>query len=101
MIQLPRFVPWDLACDASTVPPPSDDEAALHSSSFYRLLRANRSLQIDPRRKNPDEQPPKNPIRMPVIDTDNGQMDIVLTAGAWTGYSLLNYTKIYIRIRKS
>lgn len=35
------------------------------------------TFQIDPRRKNPDEQPPKNPIRMPVIDTDNGQMDVI------------------------
>jgi ATP-dependent Clp protease, protease subunit len=33
--------------------------------------------QIDPRRKNPDDQPPKNPVRMPVIDTDNGQMDVL------------------------
>lgn len=36
-----------------------------------------KKLQIDPRRKNPDEQPPKNPVRMPVIDTDNGQMDVI------------------------
>lgn len=34
-------------------------------------------LKIDPRRKNPDELPPKNPVRMPVIDTDNGQMDVI------------------------
>lgn len=33
--------------------------------------------KIDPRRKNPDEQPERNPIRMPVIDTDNGQMDVI------------------------
>ena len=32
---------------------------------------------MDPRRKNPDEAPPSNPVRMPVIDTENGQMDVV------------------------
>lgn len=35
------------------------------------------NLQIDPRRKNPDEKPPTNPVRMPVIDSDNGQMDVI------------------------
>ena len=34
-------------------------------------------LKVDPRRKNPDEQVPKNPVRMPVIDTDSGQMDVL------------------------
>lgn len=41
------------------------------SHHFYLLA------QIDPRRKNPDEKPPANPVRMPVIDTDNGQMDVI------------------------
>jgi len=33
--------------------------------------------EIDPRRKNPDEKPPPSPVRMPVIDTGEGQMDVV------------------------
>ncbi|KAI2493712.1 Clp protease [Fragilaria crotonensis] len=33
--------------------------------------------EIDPRRKNPDERPPANPVRMPVIDTGDGQMDVI------------------------
>jgi len=33
--------------------------------------------EVDPRRKNPDEQPPSAPVRMPVIDTDSGQMDVL------------------------
>jgi len=33
--------------------------------------------EVDPRRKDPDEAPPANPVRMPVIDTDNGQMDVI------------------------
>lgn len=34
--------------------------------------------EIDPRRKNPDEQPPSAPVRMPVIDTEGGgQMDVI------------------------
>jgi ATP-dependent Clp protease, protease subunit len=34
-------------------------------------------LQIDPRRKNPDDKPPAAPVRMPMIDTDGGQMDVI------------------------
>lgn len=33
--------------------------------------------KVDPRRKDPDQKPSTNPIRMPVIDTDNGQMDVI------------------------
>jgi len=34
--------------------------------------------EVDPRRKNPDEQPPPPPVRMPVIETQEGQqMDVV------------------------
>ena len=32
---------------------------------------------MDPRRKNPDEKPPSAPVRMPVIDTGDGQMDVI------------------------
>lgn len=34
-------------------------------------------FQVDPRRKDPDDKPPANPVRMPVIDTDGGQMDVI------------------------
>jgi len=33
--------------------------------------------EVDPRRKNPDEKPPAPPVRMPVIDTGDGQMDVI------------------------
>mmetsp|Transcript_11616 Transcript_11616/g.23589 ORF Transcript_11616/g.23589 Transcript_11616/m.23589 type:complete len:272 (+) Transcript_11616:77-892(+) len=33
--------------------------------------------EVDPRRRDPDDQPPANPVRMPVIDTDAGQMDVL------------------------
>lgn len=33
--------------------------------------------QVDPRRKNPDDQPPPSPVRMPVIDSGDGQMDVI------------------------
>lgn len=33
--------------------------------------------EVDPRRKNPDEKPPAPPVRMPIIDTQEGQMDVV------------------------
>jgi ATP-dependent Clp endopeptidase proteolytic subunit ClpP len=34
-------------------------------------------VQIDPRRKDPDKKPEPSPVRMPVIDTGDGQMDVV------------------------
>lgn len=34
-------------------------------------------IKVDPRRKNPDEKPPAPPVRMPVIDTGTGQMDVI------------------------
>jgi len=33
--------------------------------------------EVDPRRKNPDDKPPQAPVRMPMIDTDAGQMDVI------------------------
>jgi len=33
--------------------------------------------EVDPRRRNPDEAPPTGPVRMPVIDTGDGQMDVI------------------------
>jgi ATP-dependent Clp endopeptidase proteolytic subunit ClpP len=43
----------------------------------FVLLKWQPHIQIDPRRKDSDDKPPTNPIRMPVIDTDNGQMDVI------------------------
>ena len=34
-------------------------------------------MQIDPRRKNPDEQPARGPVRMPVVDDGTSQKDVV------------------------
>eukprot|EP00549_Striatella_unipunctata_P005159 CAMPEP_0118681750 /NCGR_PEP_ID=MMETSP0800-20121206/5109_1 /TAXON_ID=210618 ORGANISM="Striatella unipunctata, Strain CCMP2910" /NCGR_SAMPLE_ID=MMETSP0800 /ASSEMBLY_ACC=CAM_ASM_000638 /LENGTH=261 /DNA_ID=CAMNT_0006578075 /DNA_START=27 /DNA_END=812 /DNA_ORIENTATION=- len=33
--------------------------------------------EVDPRRKDPDEKPAVPPVRMPVIDTEGGQMDVI------------------------
>lgn len=55
---------WLLLCDFS-----------LSYTNVSNLIRTH--TQIDPRRKDPDDKPPANPVRMPVIDTDNGQMDVI------------------------
>ena len=51
------------------------------SSSPYRriptLMPEEPQPEVDPRRRNPDEQPPAAPVRMPVIDTEGGQMDVI------------------------
>lgn len=41
------------------------------------MLSLSLHPQVDPRRRNPDEKPNTNPVRMPVIDTDKGQMDVM------------------------
>ena len=38
---------------------------------------SNRRKQVDPRRKNPDEQPSRGPVRMPVVDSDGSQKDVI------------------------
>jgi len=50
-------------------------KAALRSSSTK--LFSDPEPEVDPRRKNPDEKPPSPPVRMPVIDTGSGQMDVI------------------------
>ncbi|KAG7351027.1 ATP-dependent Clp protease, proteolytic subunit ClpP [Nitzschia inconspicua] len=45
--------------------------------SQWTMMPDDPQPEVDPRRKNPDEQPPSAPVRMPVIDTDNGQMDVI------------------------
>ena len=32
---------------------------------------------MDPRRKNPDDQPARGPVRMPVVDDGKGQKDVM------------------------
>merc|ERR1711906_88885 len=34
-------------------------------------------MGVDPRRKNPDEQPARNPVRVPVVDDGTSQKDVV------------------------
>jgi len=49
-----------------------------YSNNFGRDLRMDEpEPEVDPRRKNPDEKPPAPPVRMPVIDTGTGQMDVI------------------------
>lgn len=33
--------------------------------------------EVDPRRKNPDEQPQRGPVTMPVVDAESGQKDVI------------------------
>ncbi|KAL7501633.1 hypothetical protein ACHAWT_010649 [Skeletonema menzelii] len=33
--------------------------------------------RVDPRRKNPDEQPARGPVRMPVVETGGSQKDVI------------------------
>ena len=51
------------------------------SNSPYRriptMMPEEPQPEVDPRRRNPDEQPPAAPVRMPVIDTEGGQMDVI------------------------
>ena len=46
-------------------------------SSPWRMMPDEPEPEVDPRRRNPDEQPPNSPVRMPVIDTEKGQMDVM------------------------
>ena len=51
------------------------------SNSPYRriptMMPEEPQPEVDPRRRNPDDQPPAAPVRMPVIDTEGGQMDVI------------------------
>ena len=52
-------------------------ERSISYTSSLSLSLHFYSTQIDPRPKTPDEKPPASPVRMPVIDTDSGQMDVI------------------------
>mmetsp|Transcript_23148 Transcript_23148/g.44089 ORF Transcript_23148/g.44089 Transcript_23148/m.44089 type:complete len:266 (-) Transcript_23148:89-886(-) len=47
------------------------------NSKWTMMPEGDPAPEIDPRRKDPDDKPPANPVRMPMIDTDNGQMDVI------------------------
>jgi len=51
-------------------------DAATTITSSWTMMPDEPIPEVDPRRKNPDETPAP-PVRMPVIDTDNGQMDVI------------------------
>jgi len=51
--------------------------ALMLQNEKWTMMPDEPSPEIDPRRKNPDEKPPQPPVRMPMIDTDNGQMDVI------------------------
>ena len=53
--------------------------SAFFSGDSYTSPRMDEpDPEIDPRRKNPDEQPDRAPVRMPVIDMGDGkQMDVI------------------------
>ena len=50
---------------------------AVTSTARSSRLFSEPAPEVDPRRKNPDEKPPAPPVRMPVIDTGSGQMDVI------------------------
>jgi len=46
-------------------------------SSRWTMMPDDPQPEVDPRRKDPDDKPPPSPVRMPVIDTGDGQMDVI------------------------
>mmetsp|Transcript_41734 Transcript_41734/g.61091 ORF Transcript_41734/g.61091 Transcript_41734/m.61091 type:complete len:274 (-) Transcript_41734:432-1253(-) len=48
-----------------------------YNAAGIRLMPEEPQPEVDPRRKDPDDQPPSPPVRMPVIDTEKGQMDVI------------------------
>jgi ATP-dependent Clp endopeptidase proteolytic subunit ClpP len=54
---------------------PTVVQRAIHSK--WTMMPEEPQPEVDPRRKNPDEAPPPSPVRMPVIDTGKGQMDVI------------------------
>jgi len=46
-------------------------------NTFPSMMPEEEPPEIDPRRKNPDEQPIRPPPMMPVVDVGGGQMDVI------------------------
>ena len=42
-----------------------------------RMAPEEPAPEVDPRRKDPDPSRPIPPVRMPVVDTQDGQMDVI------------------------
>jgi len=54
------------------------DIMSIHSSSNIRMQPPKEpDPEVDPRRKNPDDQPARGPVRMPVVEDGASQMDVV------------------------
>mmetsp|Transcript_18943 Transcript_18943/g.24370 ORF Transcript_18943/g.24370 Transcript_18943/m.24370 type:complete len:197 (+) Transcript_18943:124-714(+) len=70
-----------LACSAfspnGAKPAFSRGRIIVESTYSTRWTMDDPEPEIDPRRKDPDDKPPTNPVRMPMIDTDGGQMDVI------------------------
>ena len=65
------------AADSRTTIAPLQMSSLASSHSPFRMMPEEPQPEVDPRRRNPDEQPPAPPVRMPVIDTEGGQMDVI------------------------
>mmetsp|Transcript_54769 Transcript_54769/g.132975 ORF Transcript_54769/g.132975 Transcript_54769/m.132975 type:complete len:283 (+) Transcript_54769:77-925(+) len=69
---------WSLASSASAATGRSSSTVVQDTiRSQWTMMPDEPTPEVDPRRKNPDEAPPTSPVRMPVIDTDGGQMDVL------------------------
>eukprot|EP00531_Pseudo-nitzschia_arenysensis_P005093 CAMPEP_0116137476 /NCGR_PEP_ID=MMETSP0329-20121206/12267_1 /TAXON_ID=697910 /ORGANISM="Pseudo-nitzschia arenysensis, Strain B593" /LENGTH=267 /DNA_ID=CAMNT_0003632391 /DNA_START=41 /DNA_END=844 /DNA_ORIENTATION=+ len=67
-------------CQGFTSPTTSSATTTVLNSALmqpWTMMPDEPQPEVDPRRRNPDEQPPANPVRMPVIDTGSGQMDVL------------------------
>mmetsp|Transcript_54768 Transcript_54768/g.132971 ORF Transcript_54768/g.132971 Transcript_54768/m.132971 type:complete len:194 (+) Transcript_54768:92-673(+) len=72
------FTPsWSLASASSATGRSSSTVVQDTIRSQWTMMPDEPTPEVDPRRKNPDEAPPTSPVRMPVIDTDGGQMDVL------------------------
>ena len=48
-----------------------------HSTNIINPTLKLIQTKVDPRRKNPDDQPARGPVRMPVVDDGKGQKDVM------------------------
>eukprot|EP00588_Corethron_pennatum_P015532 CAMPEP_0194266474 /NCGR_PEP_ID=MMETSP0169-20130528/1363_1 /TAXON_ID=218684 /ORGANISM="Corethron pennatum, Strain L29A3" /LENGTH=270 /DNA_ID=CAMNT_0039007163 /DNA_START=35 /DNA_END=847 /DNA_ORIENTATION=- len=63
---------------AFTVPSrPRTASVSLSARDPWRMMPEEPQPEVDPRRKDPDDMPPAAPVRMPVVDTGDGQMDVI------------------------
>jgi len=63
---------------AFTVPSrPRTASVRVSARDPWRMMPEEPQPEVDPRRKDPDDMPPSAPVRMPVVDTGDGQMDVI------------------------